>query len=328
VKLLLTGLVTLLLAAGAQAQTVRALYDFERGFDGWKLTGECWGRGPEDAAYVFGRFSGWRGARYASTAHTDRGGIPDSGTGRALSEPFRIEGERIQFLIGGGRNDGSCELRLLINGEPVRARSGNGSDKLEPAVWDVAEFLGKEARLELVDEKRTGPRGYLLVDQIELVSQEAPAPAPVAPVPRANRPLMVVEGRLPLPPAPVSLADPGFFTSPLSVVLPDGKTATAKRCIILEATGYSPDPSENGGFTVSSRGTPLGRGIAAVDPKLIPLGTRLWVEGYGYALADDVGGAIKGKRIDLCHATLDEGNAYGRKKVKVWILESPGTLIK
>ena len=326
-RLVLAGVLLLLGSLSAQAQTVRTLYDFERGFDGWKLSGETWGRGPEDASYVFGRFSGWRGARYLSTAHGNRGGAPDSGTGRAVSETFRIDGEKIQFYIGGGYNDGTCELRLIVEDRVVRTQSGNGSDRLEQSFWDVAEFLGKDARLELVDDRRTGPRGYLLLDQIEIVTQETLVPPPnvepVAPDSGTTRQLMVVEGKLPLPSIPTLSRDPGFFTSPLSVVLPDGKPATAKRCIVLEATGYSPHPSENGGYTITTRGTPLGRGIAAVDPRLIPLGSKLWIEGYGYALADDVGSAIKGKRIDLCHATLEEGNAYGRKKVKVWILEGP-----
>jgi 3D (Asp-Asp-Asp) domain-containing protein len=330
------------LASAAHAQSVRVLYDFERGFEGWQLSGECFGRGPEDANYAFGRFSGWRGGRYASTAHSQRGGTIDGSVGRALSETFVIDADSLQFLIGGGRNDGSCELRLLVDGEAVRAQSGNGSDQLTPVAWDVSELRGKEARLELVDERRAGPRGYLLVDQIELVSPEALVPDPEPEPTKKNGPIMTVEGKLPLPPsssllpnrsrpanaplaAPVvnlPVVTPGFFESPISVQLPDGTKTSAKRCIQLEATGYSPDPSENGGLTISSRGTPLGRGIAAVDPKVIPLGSHLWVEGYGYALADDVGSAIKGKRIDLCHATLTEGNAYGRKKVKVWILDS------
>ncbi|MGC4043070.1 MAG: 3D domain-containing protein [Armatimonas sp.] len=329
-RLLLAGALLLLSGLSAQAQTVRTLYDFERGFEGWRLSGECWGRGPEDATYAFGRFSGWRGARYASTAHANRNGNPDTGTGKAVSETFTIDGERIQFFIGGGRNDGTCELRLIVDGQAVRTQSGNNSDKLEQTFWDVTEFLGKDAHFELVDERRSGPRGYLLVDQIEIVTKEALIPPPnIEPVEptdtRPNRPLMVVEGKLPLPTGSSLTGDPGFFDSPLSVFLPDGKPANAKRCIVLEATGYSPDPSENGGYTVTTRGTPLGRGIAAVDPKLIPLGSKLWIEGYGYALADDIGSAIKGKRIDLCHATLVEGNAYGRKKVKVWILETPAT---
>jgi len=57
-------------------------------------------------------------------------------------------------------------------------------------------------------------------------------------------------------------------------------------------------------------------GVVAVDPRVIPLGTRLNVEGYGNCIAGDTGSAIKGNRIDLCFDTLAECNAYGMRKVK------------
>ncbi|HEX8833122.1 MAG TPA: 3D domain-containing protein [Abditibacteriaceae bacterium] len=101
---------------------------------------------------------------------------------------------------------------------------------------------------------------------------------------------------------------------------PDGKTYRAVRSITLVATGYSPDPSENGGYTVTATGLPIGYGAAAVDPRVIPLGTKLYVEGYGYAFACDVGGAIKGKRIDLAYDSYRYANTKGRKKVRAWIL--------
>ena len=140
-----------------------------------------------------------------------------------------------------------------------------------PVAWDVSELRGKEARLELVDERRAGPRGYLLVDQIELVSPESPEPEPKEPTEKIGPDSWTVEGKLPLPPsstllptrsrsanaplaAPVvnlPVVTPGFFEAPISVQLPDGTKASGKRCIQLEATGYSPDPSENGGLTIS-----------------------------------------------------------------------------
>lgn len=95
----------------------------------------------------------------------------------------------------------------------------------------------------------------------------------------------------------------------------------AKESMILVATGYSPDPRENGGYTTTATGLPIGYGAAAVDPRVIPLGTKLYVEGYGYALACDTGGAIKGKRIDLAYDSYRLANTKGHKKVKVWILE-------
>ncbi|HEX8235879.1 MAG TPA: 3D domain-containing protein [Abditibacteriaceae bacterium] len=99
-------------------------------------------------------------------------------------------------------------------------------------------------------------------------------------------------------------------------------TFRALKHIDLVATGYSPDPRENGGWTITATGLPIGYGAAAVDPRVIPLGTKLYVEGYGYAFACDTGGAIKGKRIDLAYDSYRVANTKGRRKVRVWILGS------
>jgi 3D (Asp-Asp-Asp) domain-containing protein len=63
------------------------------------------------------------------------------------------------------------------------------------------------------------------------------------------------------------------------------------------------------------------RGTVAVDPRVIPLGTRLYVPGYGEARAEDTGGAIQGYRIDLFFPTREEALAWGRRTVEVEILE-------
>ncbi|MFA5537423.1 MAG: 3D domain-containing protein [Bacillota bacterium] len=62
-------------------------------------------------------------------------------------------------------------------------------------------------------------------------------------------------------------------------------------------------------------------GTIAVDPKVIPLGTKLYVEGYGVGKAEDIGGAIKGNRIDVFLDTEKECVIWGRKNLKVYILE-------
>lgn len=82
------------------------------------------------------------------------------------------------------------------------------------------------------------------------------------------------------------------------------------------ATAYSPEE----GFVRTATGKRAKKGIVAVDPRVIPLGTRLYVHGYGEAVAEDIGSAIKGKRIDLCFDTLREARSFGRRKVKVYIL--------
>ncbi|MBV9864772.1 MAG: G5 domain-containing protein [Abitibacteriaceae bacterium] len=108
---------------------------------------------------------------------------------------------------------------------------------------------------------------------------------------------------------------------PAPVAPPAPDTFRAVRCIELVATGYSPDPSENGGSTRTCTGLPIGYGAAAVDPRVVPLGTKMYVEGYGYAFACDTGGAIKGRRIDLAYDSYRVANSQGHRKVRVWILE-------
>jgi 3D (Asp-Asp-Asp) domain-containing protein len=66
-------------------------------------------------------------------------------------------------------------------------------------------------------------------------------------------------------------------------------------------------------------GLPVGKGVVAVDPKLIPLRKRLFVPGYGRATAADVGSAIKGRIIDLWFPTVDEARAWGRKSVVITV---------
>jgi 3D (Asp-Asp-Asp) domain-containing protein len=61
--------------------------------------------------------------------------------------------------------------------------------------------------------------------------------------------------------------------------------------------------------------------VVAVDPKFIPLGTRLYVDGYGHAVAGDTGGAIKGAKIDLGFDSNAEAIRFGRRKVTVRILD-------
>jgi len=96
---------------------------------------------------------------------------------------------------------------------------------------------------------------------------------------------------------------------------------SGRRTITMVATGYDPSPSSNGGSSHTSTGLKIGHGVVAVDPHFIPLGTRLYIEGYGYAVAADTGGAIKGNRIDLGHDTAAAARRVGRRKVTVHILD-------
>jgi uncharacterized protein YabE (DUF348 family) len=92
---------------------------------------------------------------------------------------------------------------------------------------------------------------------------------------------------------------------------------------VMKATAYYPGPESCGKYAkygVTYTGKKAGFGLVAVDPRVIKLGTKLYIEGYGRAEAADIGGAIKGNRIDLCFETFREAAMYGVKKVKVYIL--------
>lgn len=62
-------------------------------------------------------------------------------------------------------------------------------------------------------------------------------------------------------------------------------------------------------------------GVVSVDPRVIPLGTRLYVENYGYAVAADTGGSIKGNRVDVFFNTYQQAINWGRRTVKIHILD-------
>jgi len=95
-----------------------------------------------------------------------------------------------------------------------------------------------------------------------------------------------------------------------------------REVIMLDATAYYPGPRNFGGGVGprTAIGIVAQRGVVAVDPAIIPLGSKLFIEGYGYAVAGDTGGAIQGMRIDLCYNSYDEAIHFGRQHVKVYIL--------
>lgn len=86
----------------------------------------------------------------------------------------------------------------------------------------------------------------------------------------------------------------------------------------MEATAYL--PSDGGGYGITATGIPATYGVAAVDPAVIPLGSRLYIPGYGEAIAADTGGAIYGYRIDLCMESYSECMNFGRRDVTVYVL--------
>ena len=111
-------------------------------------------------------------------------------------------------------------------------------------------------------------------------------------------------------------------------VVINGKTVRYKKVIEMRATAYDASYESNGHWgAVTAIGTKLRPGVVAVDLRVIPLRSKVYVEGidswgdYRQAVAEDVGGAIKGNRIDLFYSSRDTVKRFGRRNVKVYVLE-------
>jgi 3D (Asp-Asp-Asp) domain-containing protein/uncharacterized protein YabE (DUF348 family) len=96
-----------------------------------------------------------------------------------------------------------------------------------------------------------------------------------------------------------------------------GTLKLATSALSVVATAYTAGCSGCSGITASGR--PAGHGIVAVDPRLIPLGTRMYIPGYGHAVAGDTGGAIRGSRIDLGMNSNAQAMQFGRRSVVVYL---------
>ncbi|MDU4959552.1 MAG: 3D domain-containing protein [Sporomusaceae bacterium] len=113
-----------------------------------------------------------------------------------------------------------------------------------------------------------------------------------------------------------SLFTPAFAAAP----------AKYKKELSAVATAYAPGPHDNGKWgNLTHIGTQVRPGIIAVDPRVIPLKSKVYIEfpdGTGkYAVAEDTGGAIKGNRIDIAMWTVAEAYKFGMQDVKVYVVE-------
>ena len=100
-----------------------------------------------------------------------------------------------------------------------------------------------------------------------------------------------------------------------------GAPENYKRVLNMTATAYAPGTLDNGKWKNQTyAGGTVRHGVVAVDPRVIPMGTKLWVEGYGEAVAEDQGSAIKGNRIDLAFDKRSDALDYGIQNVKIYVL--------
>lgn len=100
----------------------------------------------------------------------------------------------------------------------------------------------------------------------------------------------------------------------------------AEKTITMKSTAYTSSSACTGknpgdkGYGITASGMKAQRGVVAVDTSVIPLGTKLYIEGYGYAIAGDTGGAIKGNKVDLYFDSYNQCVNYGVRNVTVYVL--------
>ena len=167
------------------------------GFDGdsyapWETSGTAFDAGPAKAADHAGlEIHNAVGSGVACSENLQSGGGTgnDEPQGRLLSPPFEIKRKYISYRIGGGDYERHCCMNLLIDGRIVRSATGRNADVLYAASWDVSAWVGKQARIEIVDEA-SGSWGHILVDH--LLQTDVPETFPVvtqAPYTETARPL-------------------------------------------------------------------------------------------------------------------------------------------
>jgi fructan beta-fructosidase len=143
--------------------------DFEGGsYGGWTAEGEAFGTAPA---------SGRLGDQQPVRNFMGRGLVNsflrgDATTGTLRSPDFTIESRYINLLVGGGNHPEGTAVHLLVNGKRVRSETGRDSEQLDWRAWDVAEFRGQQAHIEIVD-RETGGWGHILVDHIFFSEQPA-----------------------------------------------------------------------------------------------------------------------------------------------------------
>lgn len=107
--------------------------------------------------------------------------------------------------------------------------------------------------------------------------------------------------------------------SSLPIVETEYGPSTYSNVISMDASAYL--ASDGGGSGITAIGMYAQHGVVAVDPDVIPLGTHLYIPGYGVAIAADTGGAIYGNKIDLCMDSYGEAMNFGRRYVDVYVLD-------
>ncbi len=132
----------------------------------WEISGQAFGTGTATGNFPGqGELTGRVGSRLVNSWN-----LSDALKGKLRSAEFTIQKPCIRFLIGGGNHPYETCVNLVVDGKTVRTATGQNNEALVSTTWDVAEFVGKAARIEIVDE-HSGGWGHVNVDHIVFCSQ-------------------------------------------------------------------------------------------------------------------------------------------------------------
>ncbi len=139
------------------------LFDFEEELNGWKKEGTAFLSSPYNGSLPMqGAVLNFIGKKLVNSFYNG-----DSTTGKLVSPGFKINAKYINFLVGGGDHPGTLAVNLVVDGKKVRTQTGPNSEAMYWANWNVAEFNGKNAVLEIVDNEKGG-FGHITVDHLML----------------------------------------------------------------------------------------------------------------------------------------------------------------
>lgn len=209
---------------------------------------------------------------------------------------------------------------LLKGSEKVVQKGQNG---LVEKTYEIVKENGKEVKRDLKNEKVVkAPTKQVTAVGTKTVVASVSRGTQKATVKTATKEKAAVTTTQATPKAAPKTASKEQPKATPVKAEPAAAEPTGGKEFYVSATAYTASCTGCSGITATGINlkTNPGLKVIAVDPSVIPLGSKVWVEGYGNAIAGDTGGAIKGNKIDLFMANKSDALSFGRKQVKVRIL--------